>query len=48
MALVVFGAWSIYLVLLLKSFVYNTFQVITTTVRWELESQNEKKPPEGR
>lgn len=48
MALVVFGAWNIYLVLLLKSFVYNTFQVITTTVRWELESQNEKKPPEGR
>jgi hypothetical protein len=39
-ALVAFGAWSIYLVLLLKSFVYNTFQVITTTVRWELESQN--------
>ncbi|UCU95229.1 hypothetical protein [Hydrogenophaga taeniospiralis] len=37
--MIVFGAWSIYLVLLLKSFVYNTFQVITTTVRWELELQ---------
>lgn len=41
--LVLFGAWSIYLILLLKSFVYNTFQVITTTVRWELESQTEAK-----
>lgn len=47
LALVAFGAWSIYLVLLLKSFVYNTYQVITTTVRWELESQNANKPPEG-
>jgi hypothetical protein len=41
--LVVFGAWSAYLVLLLKSFVYNTFQVITTTVRWELESQKKNR-----
>ena len=47
LALVIFGAWSVYLVLLLKSFVYNTFQVITTTVRWELESQATPKPPEG-
>lgn len=45
MALVTFGAWSAYLVLLLKSFVYNTFQVITTTVRWELESPKDKKVP---
>lgn len=30
------GAWTIYLVLLLKSFVYNVFQVVTTTVQWEL------------
>lgn len=45
--LVIFGAWSAYLVLLLKSFVYNTFQVITTTVRWELESQNAKKIQDG-
>ncbi|WP_298236584.1 hypothetical protein [uncultured Azohydromonas sp.] len=34
-------AWSVYVVLLLKSFIYNTYQVVTTVVRWELE-----KPPE--
>ena len=45
-ALIAFGAWSIYLVLLLKSFVYNTFQVITTTVRWELESQQSSRRPD--
>lgn len=44
--LVVFGAWSIYLVLLLKSFVYNTFQVITTTIRWELETKSSENSPE--
>jgi len=32
--LVLIGTWTIYLVLLLKSFVYNTYQAITTTVRW--------------
>lgn len=37
MILIFFGTWTAYLVLLLKSFVYNTYQVITTTVRWELE-----------
>lgn len=30
-------AWSIYVVLLLKSFIYNTYQVLTTVVRWEME-----------
>ncbi len=30
-------AWSIYVVLLLKSFIYNTYQVLTTVVRWELD-----------
>jgi len=33
-----FGAWSIYLILLLKTFVYNIYQVLCTTVRWSLES----------
>lgn len=37
-----FGAWTMYLALLLKSFIYNTFQVITTTVRWELEVPKQK------
>ena len=30
-------AWSVYVVLLLKSFIFNTYQVVTTVVRWELE-----------
>jgi hypothetical protein len=30
-------AWSVYVVLLLKSFIYNTYQVVTTVVRWEME-----------
>jgi hypothetical protein len=38
---VAFGTWTIYLVLLLKSFVYNTYQVVTTTVRWQLMQAGE-------
>ncbi|WP_207383342.1 hypothetical protein [Comamonas thiooxydans] len=38
-----FGAWSIYLILLLKTFVYNIYQVLCTTVRWSIESDNQKK-----
>lgn len=37
---VLFGTWTVYLVLLLKSFVFNTFQVITTAVRWELQEKD--------
>jgi hypothetical protein len=33
--------WTFYVVLLLKSFIYNTYQVVTTLVRWEME-----RPPE--
>lgn len=35
--LVTFGAWTTYLVLLLKSFVFNVYQVTVTAVRWEWE-----------
>lgn len=38
-----FGAWSIYLVMLLKTFVFNIYQVLCTTVRWSLESGEMKK-----
>lgn len=41
--LVLFGTWTVYLVLLLKSFVYNTYQVVTTTVRWELLDADKKR-----
>lgn len=34
---VVFGGWTIYLVLLLKSFIFNIYHVIATSIRWELE-----------
>lgn len=34
-----FGAWTIYLLLLLKSFIYNTYQVLTTSIRWGLEEK---------
>jgi len=33
-----FGAWTIYLIILLKTFVFNIYQVLCTTVRWSLES----------
>lgn len=39
----VFGSWTIYLLMLLKSFVYNTYQVLTTTVRWGFEGDNKNK-----
>lgn len=46
---VAFGSWTIYLVLLLKSFVYNVYQVTTTVVRWEWEhpkpAQESAAPP---
>ena len=35
-ALVVFGTWTWHLIMLLKSFIYNTYQVVITTVRWEM------------
>lgn len=35
--LVTFGAWTAYIVLLLKSFVFNVYQVTVTAVRWEWE-----------
>lgn len=34
----IFGAWCIYLIMLLKTFVFNIYQVLCTTVRWSLES----------
>lgn len=34
--LVGLGTWTAYLVLLLKSFIYNTYAVVTLVVRWEL------------
>jgi hypothetical protein len=37
--LVGFGTWTVYLVLLLKSFIYNVYQVTTTSVRYEWEHQ---------
>lgn len=43
--LIVLGSWTLYLVLLLKSFIYNTYQVITTTVRWELERRPTRESP---
>lgn len=35
------GVWSMYLLILMKSFIYNIYQVVTTTVRWDLERRNE-------
>ena len=34
---VLFASWTWYLVMLLKSFIYNVYQVVVTSVRWELE-----------
>jgi hypothetical protein len=37
--LVLLATWTFYLILLLKSFVYNTYQVLVTVVRWDMEAE---------
>ncbi len=39
--LILLGTWTIYIVLLLKSFVFNVYQVTVTAVRWEWEHSNQ-------
>lgn len=39
---VIFSCWTWYLVMLLKSFVYNVYQVVVTSVRWELEGHDSR------
>jgi hypothetical protein len=39
--LVGFGSWTVYLVMLLKSFIYNVYQVTTTSVAYEWKQQEE-------
>lgn len=34
--LAVFGSWTIYLLMLLKSFIFNTYHVLITSVQWGL------------
>lgn len=43
--LVGLGAWTVYLVLLLKSFIYNVYQVTTVSVAYAWQSSDEAKPP---
>lgn len=33
------ACWTWYLVMLLKSFIYNVYQVVVTSVRWDLEEE---------
>ncbi|MBO1014035.1 hypothetical protein IPU70_10785 [Achromobacter sp. SD115] len=40
LCLVAFSTWLVYLVLLLKSFVFNTYQVLVITVRWESQEDS--------
>jgi hypothetical protein len=40
---VAFACWTWYLVMLLKSFIYNVYQVVVTSVRWELEDEGRLK-----
>ncbi len=35
----IFACWTWYLIMLLKSFVYNVYQVVVTSVRWDLEHE---------
>jgi hypothetical protein len=44
--LVAFGAWTTYLVLLLKSFIYNVYQVTTTSVSYAWMNPDEPKRTE--
>lgn len=32
----IFGAWTVYLLMLLKSFIFNTYHVLITSVQWSL------------
>jgi hypothetical protein len=41
---VAFACWTWYLVMLLKSFIYNVYQVVVTSVRWDLEDEVKLKP----
>jgi hypothetical protein len=36
---IAFACWTWYLVMLLKSFIYNVYQVVVTSVRWDLEEE---------
>ena len=40
MLVTVFGIWSLYLVLLLKSFIFNIYAVVTIVVRWHMEGES--------
>lgn len=40
---VAFACWTWYLVMLLKSFIYNVYQVVVTSVRWDLEEERRLK-----
>lgn len=40
---VAFACWTWYLVMLLKSFIYNVYQVVVTSVRWDLEDEAKAK-----
>lgn len=37
-----FGTWTVYLVMLLKSFIYNVYQVTTTSVAYEWKQEEVK------
>ena len=43
--LVGFGAWTAYLILLLKSFIYNVYQVTTVSVAYAWQKSDQAKPP---
>ena len=43
--LVTFGAWTAYLVLLLKSFIYNVYQVTTVSVAYAWQEADKPEPP---
>lgn len=38
------GGWTVYLVMLLKSLVFNVYHVTLTAVRWEWEKSSNSKP----
>ena len=40
---IAFACWTWYLVMLLKSFIYNVYQVVVTSVRWDLEDEIKSK-----
>lgn len=40
--MIVIGTWFVYLIIVLKSFIFNVYHIAMTSIRWEWETENKK------